>query len=112
MWYDSISRKTIGYCLTKNCYDTFINKEGDIITKQYWSHDQLLEHTYSCKWFQKMYPPAVDIFDDEEDVIDYVCTFQFTTNGILYNIGEYYVYGGDDVECKSFEHILVDYENE
>ena len=112
MWYDSIHLKEIGYHLTKDGYDIFVDAKGNVITKQYWDGEEILNHTYHGEWFQHLYPPVIDIFDDDDEIIDKTCTFQFTTNGILYGLGEYNVYGDYDVECKSFEYIFVDYENE
>ena len=114
MWYDDIRKKEIGYLLLKNGCDTFINNKCELITKTYWGYEEILEHTYQCKWFNELYPPKKYNPEDENEVedVEFTCHFIFTTHGILYSLGEYIVYSDSDVQCLSFEYFFVDYENE
>lgn len=108
MWYDFIKKYKNGYLLNNGDYGLFTNDSGKIITKDYWDCEQVLQHTYNCKWYTHIKPSSINTIEE----IECICNYRFTTHGILYSLGEYIVYSDDDVECLNFEYIFVEYDNE
>jgi hypothetical protein len=105
MWFDSIKQISDYYHATKDGYKVILNKQGEIITKCYWQFEDTPFHIYQCIWSK----PSIYNFIQSSETI---CHYEFTTNGILYTIGEYMVFDNDDVECLSLKYILIDYDNE
>jgi hypothetical protein len=109
MWYDTLKRYDKIYVASHETGGYYFDTEGKLITRSYKEPNPGNSHI--LRWYEKENPP---VYEDEIDGNYTECTGQveFTTEGLIYTFGRYYIWWDGDVECEEFGYIFVPYDDE